>query len=266
MKSYDIAAYPASRLATFDVGTIARRRHDIAGLIEVDVTLARQRIRKRIRSGEDISFMAWFLKVLAKTLEEYPHMHAINARRCRQVLFHDVDISLPIERELEGKRVPLVTLVRHVNKKTIEEIGREIRCAASKSIDSEKDYILSDAARKRGAWKSTLFYRFPQWLRMIVWKGIMRNPFVIQKHMGTVIVTNVGGSGRFPGWIIPKTIHNLCVGLGSITKKPWVVGNEIVVREILHMTLLFNHDVVDGVPAARFSGKLTARLEQADEL
>jgi pyruvate/2-oxoglutarate dehydrogenase complex dihydrolipoamide acyltransferase (E2) component len=79
--------------------------------------------------------------------------------------------------------------------------------------------------------------------------------------MGTVVVTSIGSVGRLPGWVIPRSMHNLCFALGSVIRKPWVVGDRIEIREILHMTVLFDHDVVDGAPAARFMVNLVERLE-----
>jgi pyruvate/2-oxoglutarate dehydrogenase complex dihydrolipoamide acyltransferase (E2) component len=40
-----------------------------------------------------------------------------------------------------------------------------------------------------------------------------------------------------------------------------VVDGKIQVREILNLTVLFDHDVIDGSPAARFVDKLVKRLE-----
>lgn len=60
---------------------------------------------------------------------------------------------------------------------------------------------------------------------------------------------------------MPKSLHNLCFGIGAVVPKPWVVDGKIQVREILNLTVLFDHDVIDGSPAARFVDKLVKRLE-----
>jgi pyruvate/2-oxoglutarate dehydrogenase complex dihydrolipoamide acyltransferase (E2) component len=56
-------------------------------------------------------------------------------------------------------------------------------------------------------------------------------------------------------------MHNLCLALGSVVKKPWVVGERIAAQDVLHLTVLFDHDVVDGAPAARFLADLVRRME-----
>jgi pyruvate/2-oxoglutarate dehydrogenase complex dihydrolipoamide acyltransferase (E2) component len=37
-------------------------------------------------------------------------------------------------------------------------------------------------------------------------------------------------------------------------------------REILHLTVLIDHDAIDGVPAARFVDELVNRLQSGDGL
>lgn len=65
--------------------------------------------------------------------------------------------------------------------------------------------------------------------------------------MGSVIVTSVAPGLQFPGWILSRSMHNLAFGFGSVVRKPRVV----------HLTVLFDHDVVDGAPAARFVSHFT---------
>jgi pyruvate/2-oxoglutarate dehydrogenase complex dihydrolipoamide acyltransferase (E2) component len=69
------------------------------------------------------------------------------------------------------------------------------------------------------------------------------------------------GKGSGSGWGIPIGIHPLIIALGSIARKPGVVGDAIVIREYLGTTVLFDHDVIDGAPVARFVQRLQELLE-----
>ena len=69
------------------------------------------------------------------------------------------------------------------------------------------------------------------------------------------------GKGGGYGWAIPIGIHPLVVALGRIAKKPGVVGETIAIREYLSLTILFDHDVIDGAPVARFAQRLQELLE-----
>jgi len=258
MNDYEIRTYPKSRLATFDVGKIGRDKHHIMGLLEVDVSSAMEQIERHRQSGREIGFTSWIIKAIARTVADNPHIHAVNGKRRTQVLFKNVDVSLPVEREVHGVKVPLVATIRNADAKSIDEIHGDIQSFKRQRVESEKDYVLGKRGKRR--W-SAFFFKLPQWIRLRIWRVILRNPFSVRRHMGTVMVTNIGFSGNVCGWIVPKSLHNLVIGLGSISKKPCVRDGELVVGDILHMTLMIDHDVVDGAPAARFAAKLVENLE-----
>jgi pyruvate/2-oxoglutarate dehydrogenase complex dihydrolipoamide acyltransferase (E2) component len=54
---------------------------------------------------------------------------------------------------------------------------------------------------------------------------------------------------------------SLTIALGGISEKPGVVDGRIEIREYLNITLSFDHDIVDGAPAARFSNQLKDLIE-----
>ena len=84
--------------------------------------------------------------------------------------------------------------------------------------------------------------------------------------MGNVAVTSIGMIGKINGWFIHKSVHPISFGVGSILKKPVVIDNEIKIREILNMTILIDHDVIDGAPMVRFLNDLTHYLETGKEI
>ncbi len=259
--AHTVIRYPRSRLATLDLGRIALGKHHICGLLEVDVTKARQEVRRLRTEGKKVSFLAWMIKAIGCSLSNNRQAHAIAARRRRLVLFDDVDVALPVEREVEGSRVPLALLIKKTNEKSVEDIDAELERAIRKPISTERDYMLHGHALSRLA--LTIYYSLPRAIRVALFRLVLfRNPFVTKEMLGTVIVTTVGTAGRLPGWIIPKAMHNLCIALGSIVKKPWVVRNEIAIRDILHMTVVLDHDVIDGIPARRFVDDLVNRIEK----
>jgi hypothetical protein len=161
---------------------------------------------------------------------------------------------------VEGNRVPLPLLLRKTTEKTAEVIHAEIQATESQQIKDESDYVLTEEKLPRIVMR--LFYTLPQWMRLFLIKRILRNPHRSKAMMGTAIITSVGTAGHQSGWIIPKAMHNLCFALGPIVKKPWAAANRIEIRDILHLTVLVDHDVVDGVPAARFIARLLAHIQK----
>jgi hypothetical protein len=257
--THEIIRYPKSRLSTHDLGRIGTRKHHVAGLVEVDVTEALNRIRAARHEGRNVSFFAWAVKSIADSITEHGLVHAMRAGKNKVIVFSDVDISILVEKKIQGKRVPLPSLIREANRKTVEAIYHEVKNALGRTVRDERDHVLSRHSNR--AWSMRLYYSLPRWMRIQVFNFLLARPFLTKKAMGTAVVTSLESVANFPGWTIPRSIHNLCFALGSVTKKPWVVDDKIVIREILHLTVLVNHDVIDGAPATRFLGKLIDRLE-----
>ena len=67
--------------------------------------------------------------------------------------------------------------------------------------------------------------------------------------------------GKGAGWGIPINEHTLDLTLGGIVEKPGVVDGQIAIREYLCITMSFDHDLIDGAPAARFTSRLKELIE-----
>lgn len=253
-----VETLPLSRIGTLDVGVIGRRKHHVMGLLEIDVTDARERLRAMRRAGATVSFTTWFVKSVAECVAEMPEVHGVLQGRRRRMVFEEVDISLMVERLVEGTAVPLPLVLRDCRNKGMEEIESEITRAREQPIEGMADYVLR---RRRSPQLMRLFYSLPQAVRVWIMARILRNAERRKETMGTVMITSLAGGLRFPGWIIPKSMHNLVFALGSVVSKPAVVGNRVLPRHVLHLTVLVDHDVVDGAPAARFVSRLVTRLE-----
>ncbi len=261
---YQIIDYPASRLATADVGRYGLRKHYMFGLFEVDVTSARSHLRQLRRGGAEISFTAWMIKTIGDCVARSPLVHALRWKRNALIAFRDVDIALPIERVVDGKGVPLPLLIHQVNLRTAQDIHREIQEALEKPISDERDFILGKHAFSKGSLRA--YYSIPQAIRLLLWKRLFSNPFNARRHSGTVMVTTVNAIGSSSGWILPsRTMHNLAISFGSVSRKPWVVDGKLAVRDVLNLTVTFNHDVIDGVPARKFVQDLVRQIEGRPE-
>lgn len=79
---------------------------------------------------------------------------------------------------------------------------------------------------------------------------------------GTFTVTNLGGLGveAFTPIINPPQAGIL--GVGKIQEKPVVLNGGIHVRSMLTLSLVFDHRLLDGAPAARFLARVKDLLEQ----
>jgi pyruvate/2-oxoglutarate dehydrogenase complex dihydrolipoamide acyltransferase (E2) component len=252
--------YPSSRQLTFDVGRIGREKHHVRALLEVDVTEARSRIRSERPGGRKVSFTAWLIKVIADCVALHPPVGGLKRPGSNKVVvFGEVDVSIVIEKELNGSRVPLPYVIRQADRKTVFQIFDEIQAARSQVTEGEGDYVLGKKSSPLGM---RLFLGLPQWLRLALMRIlVLNNPRRQMDMLGNVMVTTVGMAGHTRGWIMPFGMHSLCLALGSLNEQPCVYKGEIQKRQILHLTVLVDHDVVDGIPAARFVDDLVRKLE-----
>jgi pyruvate/2-oxoglutarate dehydrogenase complex dihydrolipoamide acyltransferase (E2) component len=255
---FKIETFPLSRISTYDIGQVGLSKHHLKALIELDVTEARKLIAQKRKLSKGISFNAWLIKCISEVVREYPLLHGIRKGKRKVIVFEDIDISIMIEREIQGKRVPLPYVIRRTNEKSITEIWKEIEDGKKQTIDNEGNYVLGEAKdEKLMKW----YYMLPGFIRRTIWRGIIRNPFVTKQNMGTVMITSVGTVGRINGWVIPVSVHPVCFAVGSIIKKRSVIDNGTETREYLKMTVLVDHDVIDGAPAARALSKLIKMIE-----
>lgn len=260
--SYRIVEFPKSRIATFDIGAIGKRRHYVSALLELDVTVARERIASaKDRPGARISFTAWLLKVIGGTISRHKEVAAYRRGRRKLMIFDDIDISIVVEKDVAGRKVPLPLVVRKVQDRSVEEITAE--------IDRAKTETAADGKAVLGRGASSLenvYYGLPGAIRRAAWRLMLRRPRYAFGKMGNVVVTSVGMMGRINGWFLQTSIHPISFGVGSITRKPAAVGDGIAARDILHMTVLIDHDAVDGAPMARFIGALAEDIEAGQGL
>ncbi|HIH00164.1 MAG TPA: 2-oxo acid dehydrogenase subunit E2 [Thermoplasmata archaeon] len=258
---YEVTEFSKARQDITIVSQEGKRRLTIHALLEVDVTKAREMIAA-LKGKEDISFTGWIVKCVSQAVSEHKQMNSYRLGRKKMVSFEDVDIPIPIERNIGGVQRPLAYIIRKANEKTVAEITQEIRRMQHQEIDPSTE-VLGEDLTGFERWALTA----PGWLKKIGVRVLRLRGLSKKKHFGTVGVTAIGMKGSFPGWAIGMggPIATLII-VGGITKKPGVVDDEIRIREILHITITADHAIVDGSPLVRFIARLTELLESGYEL
>ncbi|NJK67838.1 MAG: 2-oxo acid dehydrogenase subunit E2 [Microcoleus sp. CSU_2_2] len=254
--SFKESDFPSFRNPTIDTMVWGRQRHHIPILLEIDVTAAREGIHDhKTKTGQGISFTSWIVKCLAQAVSEHKYVHALRKGKRQLVTFDDVDVTIIIERVAEaGEKLPMPYIIRKANEKTVADIHAEIRAAQRLPVVTGEVQIGSH----RTAWMTKIFTILPQFVRdRFFWQPVFRNPFLFKRMMGTISVTALGmvGQGGL-SWGIPIGIHPLIIAVGEISKRPGILNEQIVIREYVGLTVLFDHDVTDGAPVARFIRRL----------
>src|SRR5512137_2255289 len=138
MKGYKIIEFPRTRLATFDIGSVSKGKHYVTALLELNVGEARKKIReKRRAAGAKVSFTGWLLKIIAETIVGHKEVAAFRLGRRKLMIFDDVDISIVVEKEVVGYKVPLPLVIRGANGKSAEAITAEIESAKAGELEKE---------------------------------------------------------------------------------------------------------------------------------
>ncbi|HEX6551672.1 MAG TPA: 2-oxo acid dehydrogenase subunit E2 [Ktedonobacteraceae bacterium] len=249
---YEVSLYPKLRRALAVMLRSAQRTPMMHGLIEVDVTRAREFLRDhQANTGESLSFTAFIITCLAHAVDENKSVQACRQGSKHLVLFDEVDVATAIERDMAGQKQPMIYIIRAANTKTFREIHHEIRAAQVQAVEQ--------------AWEGFRDFRF---LPLVVFRAVWpvfwwllgRSPQMQKKYGGTVGLTAVGMFSKGSGWGIPIA-NRTQITLGGIASKPGVVDGHIAIRDYLCMTLSFDHTSIDGAPAARFTQRLKELIE-----
>jgi len=229
--------------------------HNFFALLEFDITDLRAKLRRRRAAGGGGSLFAFMLKAIGKCLEEYPDFNAVVDYRYISS-FGTVDINIPIEVESDGQVVNKQYIIRDINSKTITQVTSEID-EAKKNTDNERGHVFSKPLLK-------ILTSIPRKWVVLLYRIILKNHRKLQELSGTVFVTSVSMFSNSPGYIIPYSggPKACSFAIGSAARKAVVRGNEIVIREMINITAVFNHDAVDGAPAARFINSLRNWIEK----
>jgi 2-oxoglutarate dehydrogenase E2 component (dihydrolipoamide succinyltransferase) len=204
----------------------------LSTVVEVDVTKV-MRLRAQAkesflaREGVKLSPMPFFVKAAAEALKAHP---VVNARinDDSTITYHDVEnIGIAVDSE-KGLMVPV--------------------------IKGAGDLNLAGIARKTADLA-----------------GKVRTGKLSPDDMsgGTFTISNTGSRGALFDTIIVNYPQVAELGIGATVRRPVVVnhpdlGETIAVRDMVYLTLSYDHQLVDGADAARYLGAMKARLEAGE--
>ncbi len=255
--SYQIIDFPPERRAMPAYLELKVGRHVMYALLEVDVTVARKFIDDyKAQTGEQLSFTSYLAFCLARAVDEDKAVQAYRKGSKQLIVFDDVDVGFMIERKQGETRVLTGYIVRGANHKTFQEIHQEIRSAQSAPVPPSNGMPTWFRSALLLPWP--LSGLFKALFRMV----ISRNPTIVTSMAGTVGISSVGMFGKgHSGWGISGGTHGLDLVVGGTAHKLADVDGRIEGRDMLSVTIIFDHDVIDGAPAARFTRKLVELIE-----
>jgi pyruvate dehydrogenase E2 component (dihydrolipoamide acetyltransferase) len=196
--------------------------------IEADMTEAIKLIgNSRAKMEQEHSVHATTTSVLVKAVARALEVHPIlNARFVNEQIEMPEEVNVGVAVALEEGLV--VPVIHTTNKKALAEIAKEILDLAEKA----RTGTLSTA----------------------------------ESSGGTFTVSNLGmfGIDFFAPIINPP--ESAILGVGRVVKKPIVINDELALRLMMTLTLVFDHRTMDGAVAAKFLQTLKGRLEKPADL
>ncbi|MGH3309113.1 MAG: 2-oxoglutarate dehydrogenase, E2 component, dihydrolipoamide succinyltransferase, partial [Streptomyces sp.] len=204
----------------------------LSTMVEVDVTRV-MRLRARAkdafhsREGVKLSPMPFFVQAAAEALKAHP---SVNARLNDEgtITYHDVEnIGIAVDSE-KGLMVPVLKEAGNLN--------------------------LAGIARKTAELA-----------------GKVRSGKLGPDDMsgGTFTISNTGSRGALFDTVIVNYPQVAMLGIGATVRRPMVIdhpelGETIAIRDMVYLTLSYDHQLVDGADAARYLGDVKARLEAGE--
>lgn len=200
---------------------------------EIDVTEL-IRIRRHVKSKEvargiKLTFLPFFIKTIVVALQEFPIFNARWSENGQDVSLHkSYNIGVAVD-TADGLIVPVV---RHAERKSILQMAKEIEWLAEK-------------ARNRRLNRDEL-------------------------SGGTFTVSNIGSVGGLFATPIIRYPEVALMAFHKIKARPVAVEEDgerrVAIRDLMNISLSFDHRVADGAAVVRFTNRIMALLESPEEL
>jgi pyruvate dehydrogenase E2 component (dihydrolipoamide acetyltransferase) len=198
-----------------------------------------------------VSWTGFLIATVARAVAAHPE---VNARKAgNQILTFDrVDIGATVERHWQGRTVLDIVMLSQADLRS---------CAEVTDVLHRAKYGPGQPHRQRGLTRQLV--RLPGPLRRTAIRVAGSRPTVAATFGPAVGVTSIGMFSSGWGWAIPLAPLTLIVTVGGVVDRPAVRDGQVIVRPLLPLTLSFDHAVIDGAPAARFTETLRSLVESA---
>jgi pyruvate/2-oxoglutarate dehydrogenase complex dihydrolipoamide acyltransferase (E2) component len=250
-QGYRVVPFTMNRQMVAASASVGREQNNIHTITEVDISEPRRLIREHgQRTGEKLSLTAYITTCLAQAIAEYPNLNSFRKGK-NLIILDDVTISVLVEREINGEIVPEHLGIRAAQTKTHWQIHEEIRAAQEHGEDA------------LGGLSGITWLRFIPAFLFRTFIRVASGNIQMMARYGAIGVTAVGmfGNKNQALWLIPLVGGaTVAVAVGGIVERPCVKDGQIETREHLCLTVTFNHDIVDGAPAARFLKRFSELL------
>lgn len=205
----------------------------LTATVEVDMTAISQ-IRVAVkddfkkREGATLSYLPFIAKAAVEALKVYPKVNATIDTEERTITYPDAEhlgIAVQTDRGL------LVPVIKDAGDLSIAGLAKRIADLATRTRQNKvtPDELIG----------------------------------------GTFTITNYGSAGTLIDTPIINQPQAAILGTGALVKRPVVIsdsrlGEVIAIRDMMYLSLSYDHRLIDGAEAAQFLSTLKSRLEEGD--
>ncbi len=203
----------------------------VTSYVEADVTNLvnwRSRVKDQFKKqyGENITFTPIFIEAIARAIRDFPMIN-ISVDGTKLIIKKDINIGMAAAMPSGNLIVPVIKNADHLN---LAGLTKQVNDLANRARQNQL------------------------------------KPDEIQG--GTFTMTNVGTFGNVMGTPIINQPQVAIMAVGAIRKKPAVLetefGDVIAVRQMMFLSLSYDHRVVDGSLGGSFLRRVGDYLEQFD--
>ncbi|AJT40756.1 2-oxoglutarate dehydrogenase, E2 component, dihydrolipoamide succinyltransferase [Psychromicrobium lacuslunae] len=176
--------------------------------------------------GVKLTFLPFIAKAVAEALKQHPKVNASYDEEKQEITYHDAEhLAIAVDTD-RGLLVPVISDAGNLN---LAGMASKIADVASRTRNNK---IGPD-----------------------------------ELSGGTFSITNFGSVGALFDTPIINQPQLAILGVGSIVKRPVVVtdingDDTIAIRQMMYLSMTYDHRLVDGADAGRFLQTLKARLEE----
>jgi len=179
------------------------------------------------KTGEKLTFTPLFIQAVTKAIQDFPMINS--SLDGKNIIVKD-DIHIGMATALPSGNL-IVPVVRHSDQKDLEALAKNVNALARKARDNK---LTSEET-----------------------KG------------STFTISNVGTFGSLMGTPIINQPEAAILATGIIKKRAEVIeyedGDKIEIRQMMYLSLSFDHRIVDGFLAGSFLRRIADYLEEKRE-
>lgn len=240
----------------------------IFGSVEIDITDLEVYIQAKRKAGVKITLTHFFLLATARAIrEEVPEFNTY-VKRGNIYSYPQIDATVSVlNKNGEMGSVKMKNIDTYNLAELAEYLRQEIQ-AAQKGDDKSKN---QKEALARIPWPFRGYvYQIIKYITVhlglsIPSLGLSANNF------GAFFLSNIGSIGLDIGYpaLFPSANVSFVLIMGGVSKKPWVVNNQIVPRTIITLGAALDHRIVDashGGKLFKYLKKVVAQPELLDKV